>query len=381
MRILTALTYYDPHWTGLTAYAKRLAEGLAARGHQVTVLTTRHLPELPERETIGGVSVVRLRPLGRFSRGMIVPSLPLAAHRLIGRHDVVHVHTPMPEAAVLAGLARLRRTPLVMTHQGDLVMPSGFVNQSIEGLGNAMLSVAARLATVVCPHTSDYAAHSAFLRPFHEKVVAIYPPAEIPLPRPDESDAWRRELGLERKHVVGFAGRFVEEKGFDYLLAALPSLQARDPSVHLVYAGEHAIAYENFYERCRPLLERHRDAITFVGLIHDARRLADFYAMCDVFVLPSRTDMFPAVQLEAMLCGTPVVVTDIPGAREPVRVTGMGVVVRPRDSTHLADGIARVLADPSAYTRPRENVAAIFDARASVDRYEQLMRRVAMRTS
>ena len=43
MKVLMVLTYYHPHWTGLTAYAKRLAEGLARRGHSVTVLTSRHV--------------------------------------------------------------------------------------------------------------------------------------------------------------------------------------------------------------------------------------------------------------------------------------------------------------------------------------------------
>lgn len=376
IRILTALTYYDPHWTGLTVYAKRIAEGLAARGHDVTVVTTRHLPELPERETIEGVDVVRLRPVGRFSRGMVVPSFPLVARRLVETHDIVHVHTPMPEAPILAGLARLRRRPLVMTHQGDLVMPSGLVNQAVQTAGTALLHVAARLATAVCPLSGDYAKHSAFLRPYRRKMVAIHPPAEIPTPRRAASRAWRRELGLEHKRLVGFAGRFVEEKGFDYLLAALPLLRANDLSVQLVFAGERQIVYENFYERCRPLIDRHRDSITFLGLIRDARRLADFYAMCDVFALPSRTDMFAAVQLEAMLCGTPVVAADIPGAREPVRRTGMGVLVPPRDPAALAEGIARVLADPLAYTRPREEIAARFDARASVDAYGQLMCRL-----
>ncbi len=61
-----------------------------------------------------------------------------------------------------------------------------------------------------------------------------------------------------------------------------------------------------------------------LGLIVERQELADFYAMCDVFALPSRTNCFPSVQIEAMMCGTPVVATNIPGAREVVRVTGMG---------------------------------------------------------
>jgi 1-acyl-sn-glycerol-3-phosphate acyltransferase len=80
MKILVFLTYYHPHWTGLTAYAKRMAEGLAASGHTVTVITAQHTPELPLSETINGVQVKRLRPMGRLSRGVIMPSFPVVPY-------------------------------------------------------------------------------------------------------------------------------------------------------------------------------------------------------------------------------------------------------------------------------------------------------------
>ena len=66
MKILSILTYYYPHWTGLTAYAKRIGEGLAARGHRVTVLTTRHHRSLPQEEVTHGVRIVRLKPFARI---------------------------------------------------------------------------------------------------------------------------------------------------------------------------------------------------------------------------------------------------------------------------------------------------------------------------
>ena len=95
MKILVTLTFYHPHWTGLTAYAKRMAEGLAARGHQVTVLTSQHAPELPREEHINGVRVIRLPYVARVSRGVIMPAFPATAARLIAEHDIVQVHTPM----------------------------------------------------------------------------------------------------------------------------------------------------------------------------------------------------------------------------------------------------------------------------------------------
>ena len=380
MRILTVLTFYEPHWTGLTAIAKRVAEGLAARGHDVTVLTTQHLPDLPRREVLNGVDVVRLPPIGRLSRGFIAPAFPRTAYRLIGSHDVVQIHTPLLEGALVGAICRARRRPLVMTHQGDLVMPGGLVDQSIEKVGTALLTATGHFATVVCPLNADYAQNSRFLQRFSGKLGPILPPVDIPTVNLGAAARWREELGLHEKRVVGIVGRFVEEKGFDYLFRALPELLDDDPDVRVVYAGEHDMVYEDFYSRCRPLIEPLADFVTFTGLIRDRQRLADFYAMCDVLVLPSRTDSFAAVQVEAMLCGTSVVASDIPGARVPVQLTAMGLLVEPRNPKALATGIREVMRNPARYVRPREQIQTIFDPVESVDRYEALMTRLARPT-
>lgn len=377
IRVLTVLTFYHPHWTGLTAHATRIAEGLAARGHRVSVIAAQHAPELPPRETINGVDVLRLPPVARLSRGWLTPSLPWHVQRLARRHDVVHFHTPLPEAPVVAAIGRLRRRPVVMTHQGDLVMPAGILNQVMEKVGTGLLSLAGHLATVVSPLNDDYAEASDFLRAFHGKQVSILPPVDIPQPDSHAAERWKSELGLGGRRLVGFAGRFVEEKGFDFLLEAVPELVRSIPDVHLVYAGEHQVVYERFYEKCAALLESNRDHITFVGLITDPQRLANFYAMCDAFVLPSRTDCFASVQVEAMLCGTPVVAADIPGARVPVSTTRMGTLVEPRSPEALAAGIRDVLRDPSRYSRSRDEISAQFDPVRSIDEYEELLTRLA----
>jgi glycosyltransferase involved in cell wall biosynthesis len=381
MKILSVLTYYHPHWTGLTAIAKRIAEGLAARGHAVTILTTQHDRTLPLESNEAGVRIVRLRPVGRLSRGLVAPAFAPVAARLIAEHEVVQIHTPLMECALVAGLCRVRRRPLLMTHQGDLVMPPGLGNQLVQKTGNGMLGLTARLARRITAHSPDYVAHSSFLRPYAEKVVAIYPPVEIPEADARAAAAWRRELGLEGTALIGFAGRFVEEKGFDQLLRAIPALTVAIPNAHLVYAGEHRIAYEGFYERCRPLIEAAGSNLTFVGLIRDRQRLAEFYAMCDVFVLPSRTDCFAAVQVEAMLSGTPVVASDIPGAREVVLRTGMGRLVTASDDRALAEGIAEVLRDPESLSRTRSEVRASFDPERSIDEYEAVIAELAGRGS
>ena len=376
MKILTVLDYYHPHWTGLTANAKQIAEGLVRRGHEVTVLTVRHEPHLPRTATENGVDIVRVRAVARLSRGLVAPGFAVAAARMAGRHDVVHLHTPSLQALPVAAACRGRRTPLVLTHQGDIVMPAGAANAALERAGNASLAAAARLATRVTTFTRDYAEHSVVLLPALGKFAEILPPIAMPPADPGDVAARRASIGVDGP-VVGFAGRFVEEKGFDYLLLALPALVEALPEIRLAFAGELDVAYERFYETCRPLVERHADRIAFVGLLRAREELAAFYAACDVFALPSRTDCFASVQVEAMLCGTPVVATDIPGSRMAVRTTGMGVVVAPRDPAALAEGILAVLRDPEPYRARRPAARETFDAERALDGYEQLLGEVA----
>ena len=374
MRILTVLTFYLPHWTGLTAHAARAAEELAARGHAVTVLASQHEPGLPLVEEVNGVRVVRLPHVGRFSRGVIMPSFPFRAAQLIRRHDVVHVHTPLPEGPLVGVLCAAFRKPLVMTHHGDVVMPAGLFNQFVQRAAYGVLLGTGTMADAVTVYSGDYAEHSPLLRHFMHKLHPIYPPVDIPQPDPAAVAAWREELDLTGKLLVGFAGRWVEEKGFDYLLQAIPLVAARVPGVHFAYAGEMNVNYDPFFRTCESLIRANQDRISLLGLIRDPQRLANFYGMCDLIAVPSRTDNMPLVEIEALLCGTPLVVSDIPGARVVVQKTGFGRLTPPNDPATWADTIVETLLARDRYAPTYSAVRALFDSQRTIDAYERLMR-------
>ncbi|RIK17367.1 MAG: hypothetical protein DCC52_16895 [Chloroflexi bacterium] len=344
MKILVSLTYYYPHWTGLTAYALRLAEGLAKRGHQLTVLTSQYKKELARTEMHNGVRIVRLPTALHLSRGVVMPAFLPTLYRLAREHDLLQVHTPMLETNLVTRVGLMRGKPTVLTHHGDLVMPQNSRDQFIERAMTALMVQGEREATRITVHSCDYADHSKFLSPFRAKL----------------------------NKLVGFAGRFVEEKGFDYLLQAIPFVRAKIPDVKFVYAGEINVVYERFFDRWKHLVEQERESIVTLGLLLDPQRLANFYALNDVFALPSRTDCFPSVQIEAMLSGTPVVATNIPGAREVVRVTGMGKLVAPRDPRALAEGLIEVLTNRHAYMKTRAQIREIFNTEKTLDEYEKL---------
>lgn len=375
LKILIALLYYFPHRTGLTIHVQRVAEELARRGHEVTVLTARYHISLPRDEVIhNGVRIVRLwTPPVAVSRGMVMPAYPWAALGLMLQHDVVWVNVPMLETALLAVLAQLTGRPIVATHHGDLILPEGRLNRFITDTMFWMYKFMARRSARLIAYSQDYAEHSYYLRPFLDKVTVISPPIHMPLPDPQRVEAWRSEWANNGGPVIGFASRFVEEKRPDLLLRALEIINQCYPNARLVFVGEYPIKYEKeFWDQNQGLLEQYKDQLVFPGLMTDMQAMADFYAACDVLALTSDSECFALVQVEAMLCGTPVVMTDIPGGRVPVRETGMGRLARAGDWRSIGEAIVEVLQNREQYIRPREVIEAKFSFQETVDRYEKV---------
>ena len=377
LKILISLLYYYPHLTGLTYYVQLIAEELARRGHQVTVLTSRYQRELPRDTVINGVRVVRLWAPIRISRGVIMPAYPWTLARLLRGHDVVSIHTPMLETALVSLLAGMAGVKVIPTHHGDLVLPESLMNRLIAKIMFGLYVFMARRAPCIIGLSRDYADNSYYLRPFLDKVEAIYPPIRIPKPNAENAAKLRREWGHSDGPIIGYSGRFVQEKRPDLLIRALEVINRRHPKARIVFAGEYDIPYEDTWRRHQPLIDKFKPQLIFLGLIKDKQTLADFYAACDVLALPSDTECFALAQVEAMLCGMPVVMTDTPGGRVPVMVTGMGKLARPGDWRSIGETVVEVLENPDPYVKSREFIASCFSFEETVDCYEAIFRQHA----
>lgn len=375
MRVLLSLTYYRPHVSGLTIYVERLGRALVARGHEVTVLTSRHDPALSREEILNRIRVVRVPVAFRVGKGPVMPMLGIVATRLIREHDVVSLHLPMFDAAGIAARGRLFRKPTLLTYHCDLQLPAGIVNKVTDQAVFAANYAGARLAHRIVAYTQDYADHSRLLRRFRGKTTIVPPPVVMPSPLAEEVAAFRQTHGLDGRPVIGFASRFATEKGIEYLVDAMPELLRRFPNLKVLFAGPYrdVIGEEEYRRRLTPRIDALGDHWSFLGTL-GPKALPAFYGSLDALLMTSvnSTESFGLVQVEAMLCGTPVVVTDLPGVRQPVRATGMGEVVAVADSAALADGITRVLTDPDRYIRSRTEIERIYDLDVTVSAYERL---------
>lgn len=378
MRILTALTYYRPHTSGLTIYAERLARGLVDKGHEVTILTTQFDNSLPKREVMQGVQVIRAPVVARISKGVIAPTLGLIATREALRHDIIHLHLPQFDAAGIALRGAIFRLPVVITYHCDIILPPGIVNSAAQAAIHLMDNIAGSLADRIVTYTEDYGDNSPFLKRFRKKRVVISPPVELPVTDSATTSAFRTaHINSERGPTVAMAARFASEKGVEVLLAAIPRVLERFPKLQVLFAGQYqdVLGELEYFRRLEPTIRdlEQRGVWKFLGVLSMAQ-MAALYQCLDLLVVPSlnSTESFGLVQVEALMNGVPVISSNLPGVRQTAIQSKYGEVVEIGDAEGLAQAMIRVLEKRESFRTPPQEFLRQFEVATVAQEYESL---------
>ncbi|HNF93004.1 MAG TPA: glycosyltransferase family 4 protein [Anaerolineales bacterium] len=382
MKILTVLTYYRPHTSGLTIYAERLAHAFVKRGHQVTVMTTQYDPSLPREEMMDGVKVIRVPVLARVSKGVLAPTFGLVATKLAWEHDVVQMHLPQFDAPGVAFRARLFGKPAVLTYHCDIQLPQGVFNRLVNAVVNFQNHMAGILSNHIVTYTQDYADHSPYLSHYASKLTPILPPVELPDPLPGAVSAFAStHLTQERRPVIGMAARFASEKGVEVLLDAMPAILKKYPKAQVLFAGtyQYVMGEQAYSDRLMPRIHEYEvnGNWKFLGNL-DPVQMAAYYPNLDVITVPSlnSTEAFGLVQIEAMMNGVPSVPSALPGVRQPVKMHGMGVVSEIGNSESLATAILEVLDHKEKYRGDLSAIKAAYNPDTVAQEYEKLFEKL-----
>lgn len=378
MRILIGLTYYRPWYSGLTIYTERLARGLAKLGHQVTVLTSRFNPEFPEQEMQDGVKIIRPAVALHLSKGVIMPSMPRWAMRLIREADVVNLHLPQMDAAYISWMARMAGRPVVMTYHCDLKMPKGLVHWVANQGAHFASHLTALAANRIVTNTRDYAENSKFLTRYLSKMGYIPTPVDLPQVGEEDVLAFCAKYKIEPgQRIIAMNARLATEKGVEYLIEALPSVLKKYPGARVLHVGQYqnVLGEEQYARKLAPMIEKLGSHWSFLGVLPPVEQAAFFHAS-EVLILPSinSTESFGMVQVEAMSCGTPAVASDLPGVRCAVQESGMGRIVPPRNPQALAEAIIDVLDSPERYVGNPDTVRQRYSPEAVARQYETLFK-------
>ncbi|PWU24314.1 MAG: hypothetical protein C5B48_06950 [Candidatus Rokuibacteriota bacterium] len=376
-RICLVTETYPPEINGVALTLARLASGLRARGHAVSIVCPRRSrPAEPDAGPDANVEMLQVRgvalPGYRQGRAGLPATRTLRGRWTTQRPDVVYVATEGPLGWSAVRTARQLRLPVF----------SGFHTRFHEYARHYG-------ARVFAPAILRY------LRRFHNRTQGTLV----------ASSALRAELvasGFERVSVLGrgvnsdrfspvhrsatlraawgvgdadlvalYIGRLAPEKNFPLAIAAYRAMQQVQATARLVVVGDGPL---------RPSLERmHRDLI-FCGM-RMGGQLAAHYASADVFLFPSETETFGNVTLEAMASGLCVVAYDYAAAGTHI-VHGESGVLAPRGDSRAfvehAAALARWSGDLSRMRRAARDHAAMIGWEEVVDAFERFLAGIAV---
>lgn len=347
MRILHVVPSYIPAWRygGPIRSVHGLCKALAARGHEVDVATTNvdgdRVSDVPVATPVDLDRVqVHYFPSTWLRRLYYSPQMYDFMRRSMPQWDVVHTHSVFlwPTWAA-ARLARRARTPYVLSPRGMLVRDLIARRSSLLKRAWIQLIERKNVNQAAAIHVTSPVEGTELLqlglKPRHMFEV----PNGLDLPQHHSGHAEGPTLfpGLPATFVL-FLGRISWKKGLDRLVAAM----AQVPDLVLVVAGNDD---EDYWPRiaalARELAIAHR--IQYVGFVDGAKK-EELLSRAMLLALPSYSENFGNVVLEAMAMGVPVVVTPEVGLAAVVAETRSGVVVE-GEPARLAAQIAALAAD------------------------------------
>lgn len=189
---------------------------------------------------------------------------------------------------------------------------------------------------------------------------------------PVDRIAMKSSLGIPTDSlVIGSIGRLVEQKGYTFLLDAVPHILQYRPDAYILIVGDGPLLDE---VKAKTAVLSIEQKVIFAGARTD---IEDLLRCMDIFVSASLWEGLPTAILEAMACGVPVVATDIPGTNELIQDDKNGRLAPPGDGAGLAQVILKTLAEPANLQRLSQQAQKTleqFDIKNIAQEYERIYR-------
>jgi D-inositol-3-phosphate glycosyltransferase len=375
---------------GLNVYVHEVATAFSDRGI-ATDIFTRCTPSDPELEQLTPLSRVIYLPAGQdLDKYSLYAEVPAFANRIRQfavvedlTYDLIFSHY------WLSGEVACLLRPRLATGWAHVAHTLGLVKNQTLAAGarpepqlrvQVEREIAAQ-ADLLIASTEDERADLVRLYGADADHVAVVPPGvDLSMFQPIDRDEARRKIGYAAGRLLLFVGRLERLKGVEVAIRALALLRDRaHDDVRLLILGEDSRdGDESEKDRLKEVAATAgvRDRVDFLGSVAH-HELPFFYPAADVCVMPSYSESFGLVGLEAQACGRPVVGSGVSGLRSVVRDEVTGYLLDSHDPAMYAERIGRLLDNPEvalqmgrrgrllaqrfSWTRTADRLRALFD--------------------
>jgi len=259
--------------------------------------------------------------------------------------DIIHAHLGnLPAPLTAYWFAKKKNKPFIITYHGDHIGQFGdplrrtgvFLHRLC--FADFLLSK----ADVIIALSEYNVNESKYLKKYREKITVIpngINLEEFNIPLSKEEARKQLDIPLDKK-IILFVGNLIQIKAPDVLIDAMKKIVKEIPESHLIFVGDGVIRSQLEIQIKKLGIETY---VTFVGSVIDTYKKVLYYKAADVFVLPSFSEGFPIVLLEASACGLPLVVSGLESFRSIVRENYNGLFSKTGDQDDLANKIIFLL--------------------------------------
>jgi glycosyltransferase involved in cell wall biosynthesis len=372
MRILHVVPFFPPtHGFGVREVVHQLSRALIKRGHEVVIYTS-DMKDLNSRLAVGqfvnidGINVHYFRslPIKRIERLYLTPGLIKKTRNDVKDFDVIHLHGFWSfQNIVLHHFARKNSIPYVLQAHGSL--PGSNSHKVLKKLFNSLfgtkiLEGASKLVAVSQTEVDQYLAQQI---PMH-RIATI--PNGVDLSRlKSRKGVFRKKYSIDNnKRIILFIGRLHPMKGVDILIQAYARLVEEFDDILLVFVGPDDGCLD--YLKNQVMLLGLSDRIVFTGPLYGQEKF-DVYKDSDIFVLPSRYEIFGLVLIEASAFSLPIIASNLPSISEIIQDGRTGRLFTSGLVQSLIEKISEALQNPEKSRKMAENNRLVSEQRYDIN--------------
>ncbi|MBS7635566.1 glycosyltransferase family 4 protein [Candidatus Bathyarchaeota archaeon] len=321
-----------------------VSKALVKRGHSVTVFTSDMVNNYyyrlssPKYEEVLGIEIYCFHNLSKIlsktTRLIVTPEIVKALFRDIKSFDIIHLHEMRNFQQLVAALFSMKNEkPYVIQAHGTLPVSSHMTLKHIydKTFLKLLLSKAQKIIAVNKLECEQFRAYGI---PYNKIVVVpngIDPNEFMKLP---PKGAFKSRYAIKKsEHIILYLGRVARDKGVDVLIKAFALIHSQNQNIKLVIVGPDD-GYLQYAKKLVSSLDLEAKVL-FTGPLYGRDKLAAYHD-ADVYVLPSFYETFPLTILEAYMCFTPVIASNVGDMHERVRHGETGFLFKPGDIEELA---------------------------------------------
>ncbi len=348
---------FPPYEGGIGNVALKQAQIGVQNGFQVSIYTPNYQKTGHIEEENDQVIIHRISPLFKLGNAAVLPF----KNNLKGA-DILHIHYPF-YGSIIPAILKFKKTPARNASQREAggkkpIILSWHMNPNVPGIKGIIIKLYELIFTPwifkqvdkILVSTKDYFSNHPLFKKFANKIEELPFSVNVEEFKPSEKNTkLLQKYQAENKKILIFVGGLDSAhyfKGVNILLSAFSKLSSEYLLI-IIGEGELKKDYQHQAEKLKIA-----DRVIFTGGMDD-ENLIKHYNLADCLILPSinQGEAFGVVQLEALACGKPVIVSNLPGVRKVLKDGQSGFIFENKNINDLVDKIKQLFSNPEQYQK------------------------------